>query len=175
MRPLRQFLRFASIAGVTVVLTGCTYYTALQQLSAAERTTFHAYSKVMTRGQARAYLSKPTAAERAAYLEQIGISQRFQTLTPQDREAVLAGFPRQGMSAEALRFLWGEPYYTKGHTGRYEHWYYLGSSLSLAESGNLAGEAGTMVIVDLINGQVQGWLETSPTGLDTGGNDGQIH
>ena len=174
MRPLRRFLRFTSIAGVTVVLSGCTYHTALQQLSAAERATFRAHSKVMTPRQARAYLSQPTAAERAAYLEQIGSSQRFQSLRPRDREAVLAGFPRQGMSAEAMRFLWGEPYDTKGHTGRYEHWYYLGSSLSLAESGNAAGEAGTMVIVDLVNGQVEGWLETFPTGLDTGGNDSQI-
>ena len=28
------------------------------------------------------------------------------------------------MSAEALMFLWGEPYYTAGDANRYAHWFY---------------------------------------------------
>ncbi len=50
------------------------------------------------------------------------------------------------MSAEALRFLWGVPYHTEGYTGHYERWYYLGSSLALAEYGNEHNDPGTAVV-----------------------------
>ena len=120
----------------------------------------------MTSTQARTYLAKATAAERAAYLKEVGITQRFQRLEPQDREAVLAGFPREGMSAEAMRFLWGEPYYTEGWTGRWEHWFYLGSSLSLADYGNDYSSGGTMVDVYLVDGRVVWWLEFVPSDDD---------
>lgn len=174
MRYVRQFLGFVSIAGAIVIVTGCAYQAALQQLTPEEQTTFRAHSKMMTATQAYTYLRKTTAAERAAYLEEIGTAQRFQALTPQDRETVLAGFPRVGMSADAMRFLWGEPYYTKGYTGHYEYWYYLGSAMSLAESGNIPTEAGTIVVVDLVDGKVEGWLETTPTNVDTGDADDKI-
>ena len=93
-----------------VVLTGCTYTTAVQQLSLAEQAEFHTYKKVMTAAQARAYVAKASATERTAYVREIGLAQRFAALDPLDREAVQSGFPRVGMSAEALRFVWGEPY-----------------------------------------------------------------
>jgi hypothetical protein len=140
----------------------------VQQLPLPERTAFRAYSKVMTSGQAHAYLHKPTATERTAYLEALGIAQRFQALNPQDREAVLAGSPRQGMSAEALRFLWGEPHYTIGYTGRHEHWYYQGSTFWLAKYGNSPTWGGTQVQVSLADGRVEWWLEFVPTDQDPG-------
>src|SRR5262245_28645384 len=109
----RQFLGWVVCCiGTIVILTSCTYDAALRQLSLAEQAEFHTYSKVMTTAQARAYLAKTTAAERTAYLNEIGLTQRFQRLDPLDRDAVQNGSPRVGMSAEALRFVWGDPYYT---------------------------------------------------------------
>jgi len=63
----------------------------------------------MTPAQTRTYLAKATAAERTAYLHDSGLAQRFEALDSPDREAVQYGFLRKGMSAEALRFVWGEP------------------------------------------------------------------
>ena len=163
MRRVRQSLRCAGVVVAIVVLTGCTYEAAVQQLSPPERAAFHAYSNMMRAGQVWNYLSKQTPAERAAYLEAIGVAQRFQALDAQDRDTVLAGFPRKGMSADALRFLWGEPYYTTGYTGRYEHWYYQGSTFSLAQYGNHRSLGGTQVQVSLANGRVEWWLEFVPT------------
>ena len=166
MKRMRQFLRFTGVVGAVVVITGCAYDAAVQRLAPAEQAEFRANSKIMTSTQARTYLAKATAAERAAYLKEVGITQRFQRLEPQDREAVLAGFPREGMSAEAMRFLWGEPYYTEGWTGRWEHWFYLGSSLSLADYGNDYSSGGTMVDVYLVDGRVVWWLEFVPSDDD---------
>ena len=159
----RQVHRWASVAGALVILAGCAYQAALRQLPPEEQVTFRMYSKVMTSGQARTYLRKATAAERAAYLTEIGLSQRFQALEPLDRETVRSGFPRQGMSAEALRFLWGEPSYTDGSAGRYARWYYLGSAFTLVEYGSASSQAGTILVVSLVNGRVDGWVDTVPT------------
>jgi hypothetical protein len=159
------------MVGVLIGLVGCSYQAAVQQLPPEERTAFRAYSQIMTAGQARTYLAQETPAARAAYLQQIGVAQRFQTLTPVDRDSVLDGYIRKGMSAEALRFLWGEPYYTRGYTGHYEYWHYLGSPLVLADRGNSYTEVGTTVIVYLVDDKVDWWLETTPTGIDKGGSD----
>src|SRR5690349_13816327 len=136
MRDVRPFWRWVVVLmGSVITLSGCTY-AAIQKLSLDERAEFHIYQKVMTPSQERAYLAKATAAERTAYLRETGLVQRFQALDPLDREAVWSGVPRVGMSAEALLFLWGTPYYTAGDARRYAHWYYLGSSFELASYGN---------------------------------------
>src|SRR5215467_12442448 len=136
MRGRRQHLRWAGVLlALIVAFTGCTY-AAIQRLSLDEQAEFSLYRKTMTGAQERAYLAQATAAERTAYLSEIGLTQRLQALDPQDRAAVLSGAPRVGMSAEALLFLWGSPYYTAGDARRYAHWYYLGSSLGLADYSN---------------------------------------
>ena len=148
--------------GTLVVLTGCTY-TAIQKLPLAEQAEFHTYQKVMTPHQTHAYLAQATAAERTAYLREVGLAQRFQELDVLDREAVQSGFPRVGMSAEALLFLWGDPYYTAGDAQHYAHWYYLGSSLALAESGNQYRNFSSRVDVYLVDGHVTGWVDYTPS------------
>ena len=171
MRYGRQLLRWTGVLlGTIIVLTGCTYDTAVQRLSLPEQAEFHTYSKVMTGVQAHTYLAKASAAERTAYLQQIGLAQRFQALDPQDREAVLGGVPRVGMSAEALLFLWGSPYYTAGDARRYAHWHYLGSSFALAAYGNRHSNSGTRVDVYLVDGHVVGWVDYGLTDHgDSGG------
>jgi hypothetical protein len=153
---------FGVVLVVLLACTGCTY-AALQKLTAEERSEFHIYHKVMNAAQERAYLAKTTAAERTAYLAAIGLTQRFQALAPLDRDAVLGGIPRQGMSAEALRFLWGEPYTTAGDATRYAHWFYLGSSIALAEYGNQYSAGGNRVDVYLVDGHVVGWVDYTPS------------
>jgi len=163
MRHVRQVLRYAGVMVAMVVLSGCTYEAAVRQLPPPERTAFYTYHKVMTAGQVRGYLAKQTTAERAAYLEAIGVTQRFQALDAQDREAVLASQPpAKGMSADALRFLWGKPAYTKGHTGHYEYWYYLGPFMELAQYGNVYSKAGVQVEVYVVAGRVDSWIEFAP-------------
>ena len=163
MRDLRPCVRWVVVLmGSILTLSGCTY-AAIHRLSLDEQAELHLYQKVMTPSQERAYLAKATAAERTAYLREIGLAQRFQALDPSDREAVIGGIPRVGMSAEALLFLWGEPYYTSGDAHRYAHWYYLGSSLGLAGYGNQYYNYGNRVDVYLVAGQVTGWVDYIPS------------
>ena len=165
MRDLRPCVRWAVVLmGSVLTLSGCTY-AAMHKLSLDEQAEFHVYQKVMTPSQERAYLAKATAAERTAYLSEIGLAQRFQALDPSDREAVMGGIPRVGMSAEALLFLWGSPYYTAGDARRYAHWYYLGSSLGLANYGNQYYYSGNRVDVYLVAGQVTGWVDYIPSDI----------
>src|SRR5205823_5045978 len=137
----------------------------------AEQAEFHLYRKVMTGAQERAYLAQATAAERTAYLREIGLTQRFQALAPPDRAAVLSGVPQVGMSAEALLFLWGMPYYTAGNAQRYAHWYYLGSSFALAGYGNQYDSFGNRVDVYLVDGRVVGWVDFIPSETPRGRRD----
>jgi hypothetical protein len=78
MRYDRQLLGWAGVLlGTIVVLTGCAYDAAVRQLSRAEQAEWQLYKKVMTSAQARAYVAKAGAAERTAYLREIGLAQRF--------------------------------------------------------------------------------------------------
>jgi hypothetical protein len=171
MPYVRLLLRYTGLLATLLATAGCTYQAAVQRLSPPEQVEFRTYSKVITSAQARTYLAKATPVERTAYLRDLGLVQRFQALAPLDREAILAGYPSRGMSAEALRFLWGPPYYTEGRANYYEHWYYLGSSLALAVSGNDYHTFGNRVVVYLDGGRVTAWLDFVPTTDDAGSND----
>ena len=168
MRDLRPFVRWVVVLIVSIMtLSGCTY-AAMQKLSLDEQAEYHLYKKVMTPSQERTYLAKATAAERTAYLSEIGLAQRFQALDPLDREAVRSGGPRVGMSAEGLLFLWGLPYSTAGDARRYAHWYYLGSSFGLAGYGNQYYNSGNRVDVYLVAGRVEGWVDYIPSDIPRG-------
>lgn len=165
---MQQRLRLTVLIGVLMVMTSCTYQAAWQRLTPVEQSEYRAFSKIMTPVQAHTYLTKSTPAERMRYLQEIGVAQRFQALHTRDRESVLAGLIRVGMHAEAMHFLWGKPSYTVGYTDHHEHWFYQGSSFSLAQHGNRQSDDGTLVQVYLVDGQVQWWLETVPTDIEDG-------
>lgn len=162
MQPRHYLSWFISIVSAIMILAGCAQQAAIRKLTPTEQQEFRAYSKVMTAKQVRTYLARETAAARVAYLDEIGVTERFQALTAQDRQSVLAGYIQKGMSAEALHFLWGDSYYTEGRPGHYEQWFYLGSSLALAETGNQHYNAGSQVRVTLVDGQVDDWLDFIP-------------
>jgi hypothetical protein len=171
VRTHREFLRWAGVLlGALVVLTGCSYDAAVRQLSAAEQSEFYTYRKIMTTAQEHAYLAKATAAERTAYLSEVGLAQRFQALDPLDRDTVQGGWPRVGMSAEALRFVWGDPYYADGDARRSAHWHYLGSSFGRGNSSYPLGGFGNRVDVYLVAGKVVGWVDVAPTTQDDAGD-----
>ena len=69
------------------------------------------------------------------------------------------------MSAEVLRFVWGDPYDMAGDATRYAHWRYLGSSLDLTAYGNQYRKSGNCVDVYLVDGHIVGWVEYIPTGV----------
>jgi hypothetical protein len=142
-----------------VGLTACSYDAALRRLSPAEQSEWSLYRHRMTGVQAWTYLAKASAAERTAYLRAIGLPQRFAALDPLDQQAVRNGWPRVGISAEALLFVWGEPEYTEGDAQRSAHWHYLGSSLALGASGNQSTNFGSRVDVYLTDGKVVGWVD----------------
>jgi hypothetical protein len=169
-RPLGQWT--GVLLGLMVVLAGCTYDAAIQRLSPAEQVEFALYRHVMTTGQVRTYVAQPTAAARTAYLQELGLVQRFQALDPLDQEAIRSGIPRVGMSAEALRFLWGEPYTTAGDARRYAHWHYLGSSLNRSPSGYHPWDFGNRVDVYLVAGKVAGWVDVPPSAIGMSGGAG---
>jgi hypothetical protein len=148
---------------ITLVLTSCTYEAAISRLPPAEQAELRLYRHVMTSAQLRTYLAQATAAERTAYLQKTGLVQRLQALDPRDRDAVHNGFPRQGISAEALRFIWGEPSYTAGRAHHYEIWYYLGSSIELAASGSQPRRLGNRVEVTMTDDHVVAWVDVVPS------------
>jgi hypothetical protein len=154
----------------TMVLTSCTYEAAIRRLSPAEQAELRLYRHVMTSAQVRTYLAQATAAERTAYLNKTGLVQRLQALDLLDRDAVRNGFPRQGISTEALRFIWGEPSYKAGHAHHYAIWHYLGSSIELADSGNQPRRLGNRVEVSLVNDHVVGWVDVVPS-VDNSASD----
>ena len=170
MRACRLCLLWTSVLmGTTLLLTGCMYNydAAVGRLSPAEQAEFSTYRQVMTGAQARTYLAKASAAERTAYLNEIGLAQRFQRLDPQDRETVQSGAPRVGMSAEALRFVWGDPADTAGDARHYSRWHYFGSSLGRSTSYH-PWETSNRVEVYLAKGKVLGWVDF--INEDHGGN-----
>jgi len=152
------------------VLTGCTYDAAIQRLSPGEQSEFYTYRRIMTTTQEHTYLAKATAAERTTYLSEIGLAQRFQALDPLDRDAVKGGWPRVGMSAEALRFVWGDPYYTDGDARRSAHWHYLGSSFGRGNSDYLYKGFGNRIDVYLVAGKVVAWVDVAPSTHEDSGN-----
>src|SRR5881409_1602550 len=162
--------RIGVLLGMVVVLAGCTYDAAIQRLSPAEQAEFVRYRHIMTASQVHTYVAQPTAAARTAYLQELGLVQRFQALAPLDQEAIRSGAPRVGMSADALRFLWGEPYTTAGDARRYAHWYYLGSSLNRSSLGYHPWDVGQRVDVYLVAGKVVGWVDVTLGSIGTSGS-----
>ncbi|MBM3224428.1 MAG: hypothetical protein FJZ47_11585 [Candidatus Tectomicrobia bacterium] len=158
--------RLWSVVGLTLLLAGCVTEAMITQMSLAEQSEFYTYRKVMTFAQERAYLAKGSAAARTGYLSEIGLAQRFQAFEAEDREAILGGWPRPGMRADALRFVWGEPYYTDGDARRSAHWHYLGSSFARGNTGNSLSNSNNRVDVYLVDDRVVGWVDVVPSSND---------
>lgn len=165
-----RFYRLLGVIAMFAVLTGCGYYKAVKSLSPEEQNTFRAYRKVINGPQARTYLAKSNAAERQAYLREIGAAQCFAALNPQDQEAVLRGDIRKGMSAEALHFLWGHPRDTIGNPDEWAYWVYNGQIADLLAYGNRPSDAGTSVKVYFVDNQVEWWFEGVPESNDDPGD-----
>lgn len=150
------------ISMALLTLVGCAgrdYRT----LPVAEQTLYRAYSQVMTGAQSQRYLALSTASERQAYAERIGVAQRLEALSPQEQDAVRGGVVFKGMSAEALKFVWGEPCRKEGSKAN-GRWYYEGPAFELPEVGwNCGSSESTFVEVQLTDGKLDWWAERIPT------------
>jgi hypothetical protein len=159
-------VRHLSYLVILYLFVGCAAPHAYTQLPAAEQERYRAYSRVMTSRQLRTYLELPTPAARDTYARQVGAAQALESLPTADREAVLNGYPFEGMSAEALRLLWGDPVSRRGPAFD-ERWFYFGDVFSLAEPGfHSRYQASTIMEVALADGKVQWWQERVPADPD---------
>jgi hypothetical protein len=143
------------------VLSGCAMQQAYNQLPPEEQARFRAYSRLMSSSQSRTYLQLPSAAERAAFAQEVGVSQELDSLSEADRTAVLQGQPFQGMSAQALRLLWGMPCWQWGPEA-FQRWLYYGSTFDLARVGWNCRRGNTITEVELADSQVR-WWRSRPT------------
>ena len=156
------------LLSVTLILfAGCASQHSYQHLPTAEQELYRAYSQVMTHKQSQTYLSLSTAAEREAYAKEIGVAQKLEGLSSEERQAVLYGDVFKGMSGDALRFVWGNPCRQEG-PDEYRKWYYYGPVFSLPHAGwNCSGNVDTITEVKLVNGSVEWWKERIPERRDT--------
>jgi hypothetical protein len=138
------------------VLVGCAMHQAYNQLPPEEQARFRAYSRLMSSSQSRTYLNLASAAERAAFAQQLGVSDELDSLSEADRTAVLQGQPFQGMSAQALRLLWGMPCWEWGPEA-FQRWFYYGHAVTLARLGWHCRGDSTITEVALENNQVRWW------------------
>ena len=94
----------ALVLSTLLGLSACLSDAALRRLSPAEQAEFALYHHRLTGVQQHTYLAKASAAERTAYLRQLGLVQRFEALDPADRAAVLLAVHNYVLSTEpALR------------------------------------------------------------------------
>ena len=141
------------------VLAGCSMQQAYQQLPPEERARFRAYSRIMNSSQRRAYLELSSAAERAAFAEQVGATQVLDGLSETDRNAVLQGQPFRGMSAQALRLMWGMPCWQRG-ARNHAKWFYYGDTIALTRLVRHCTPDDTVTEVALRNDRVEWWTSS---------------
>jgi hypothetical protein len=146
------------ISMALLMLVGCAgrdYRT----LPVEEQQLYRAYSQVMTGAQSKQYLALSRASDRQAYAKEIGVAQRLEALSPQEQEAVRGGVVFNGMSAEALEFVWGTPCRREGPKTD-ERWYYEGPAFALPEVGwNCSSSDATFVEARLSDGKLDWWKE----------------
>ena len=155
--------RIGELLSVTLIIfAGCTGQHSYQHLPTTEQELYRAYSQVMTPAQSKTYLSLSTVAEREAFARDIGVAQKLDALSPEERQAVLYGDVFKGMSGQALRFVWGDPCREEGPPA-HRKWYYHGPVFSLPQAGwNCSGDVDTITEVQLVNGKVEWWAERIP-------------
>ena len=145
-----------------VLLTACSTYD-FQHLPTVEHELYRAYSQVMSSSQRRTFLALSTTAEREAFAKEIGVAQRFDALSSEERQAVLYGQAFRGMSGDALRFVWGAPCREQGPAA-HQTWFYHGPVFSLPGPGwNCSRSPDRITEVQLVNEKVQEWIERVPT------------
>ena len=160
MQSGQQMLNWIdALVGTVAVLTRLPARKTIRRLAPSVQAELATYGHAMTPTQQCAYLAKVTATERTAYLRELGLIQRFAALSPLDRAAVRRRCPYPEMRADALLFLWGEPYYTVRQTGQDEIWYYRGVSRREDSVDTPARKPGIEVEVYLVEGQVITWRE----------------
>ncbi len=100
---------------ITVVLAAALLGTScmggkVKRLSNTEFDHYYALKPFMKEDQEKVFLKKKTEEERNAYLKQIGLWERFYSLTPQEREQVLTGKVEVGWTKNMVLMALGPPW-----------------------------------------------------------------
>ncbi len=82
----------------------------VKRLSDNEFDHYYALKPFMEDDQEKQYLKLKTEEERNAYLQEIGLWDRFYSLTPDERERVLTGKVELGWTKNMVLMAWGPPW-----------------------------------------------------------------
>lgn len=155
-----MFARIVAVALLAVLMgTGCASK-KLNRLSDTEFDHFYALKPFMEEEQEKVFLKKKTEEERNAYLQEIGLWDRFYSLTPDERERVLTGKVELGWTKNMVLMAWGPPWDNAKVIGSqtYNAWRYVyrfeeqadGSALVYVPGSKTAYKAVSIFSIELI-------------------------
>lgn len=90
----------------------------LDRLTDAEQDHYRALRIFMEEKDQKAWLKLKTEEERNAWLQEQKLWDRFYSLTPEQREMVVAGEVKRGFSRDMVYMAWGNPFQKQRLTGR---------------------------------------------------------
>lgn len=95
---------------VLMLSMGCSYTRHIKNLSGTEFDHYYALRVYMNEDQRRTYLKMETEEERNAYLQQLGLWDRFYDYSELEREEILSGEVGVGWTKDKVYMAWGTPY-----------------------------------------------------------------
>lgn len=102
---------------LTSLTAGC-WQNKVKNLSATEFDHYYALRPFMDEDQRKTYLKYKTEEERNAYLQELGLWDRFYKYGPEDRDAIVAGDVQVGWTKDMVLMAWGAPYDKQKLVGR---------------------------------------------------------
>ena len=99
----------ALLLAAALLATGC-WERKVKHLTSAEFDHYYALKPFMEEDQRKVYLKKKTEDERNAYLQELGLWERFYSLSPHEREQVLTGKVELGWTKQMVLMAWGPPW-----------------------------------------------------------------
>ena len=111
---MKRHLGLALVAAF-VFSVGCN---PVKRLSDAEWDHYRALRVYMTEGEKSSFLKNKTEEERNAYLQELGLWERFYKYPEDVRELILTGDVARGWTKDKLLMAWGRPHDMQKLTGR---------------------------------------------------------
>ena len=96
-----------------MLIGGCSYKRHIKRLESAEKDHYAALRVFMKEEQKKEFLIRKTKEERDEFLKQMGIWDKFYSLSEKRREDILNYDVKVGWNQEELLMSWGTPYRTR--------------------------------------------------------------
>jgi len=103
---------------LVLVMSACSWKSRVKYLSDTEFDHYYALRVYMDDGQKKTYLKMKTEEERNAYLQKLGLWDRFYKYEPHIRELIVSGDVQVGWTKDMLYMSWGAPYDLRKLPGR---------------------------------------------------------